>query len=144
MEFLHFADLLKHRKCAARRLRTPGEEEARRIEAAVADRRVHTARATTRHCCVHESAMRTHECPQVFTSAGQALAKRSRLYGQHVGGIFALQLEHVTQDVRDAVIAIETEQHCLRAADFDLFLKQGQVSVAGWGGQRFSKSTGEL
>ena len=42
------------------------------------------------------------------------------------------------------MIAIETEQHRLRAADFDLFLKQGQVWVAGWGGQRFSKSTGEL
>jgi hypothetical protein len=74
----------------------------------------------------------------------QTLAKGRGLDGKHVGSIFALQVEHVTQHVCDAPLAIEAEQHCLCTSDLYFLLEERHVRVAIGSGQRFSKPAGKL
>jgi hypothetical protein len=66
---------------------------------------------------------------QAIPRARQALAERGRLDLQDLGADVARQIEHVAQHVRDAVLAIQAEDHGLGAAEAKLGRERGFLRV---------------
>ena len=70
--------------------------------------------------------------------AGQSLTKVLAAHLQQLGRDGVRHLEDLTEDVGQALLTVETEQHGVRASDLDFFHQQ-RVLNATTGGQTIGK-----
>jgi hypothetical protein len=80
-------------------------------------------------CAVHQSALIVHEVAQVWAGAGQSLTKVIASDFRHLGGYDIGDPEDPTEDVGQALIPIEAEEHTGRTSDH--CFGHEQVSVCG-------------
>src|SRR5258708_30615514 len=90
--------------------------------------------AATAIVWIEDSALSAHELIEPLPCAREALAKNGWLDLEHRRGLFAGKIEYVPEQVRDARLAIEAQDHRLGAAQSHLESEDGGLRILRHGG----------
>ena len=103
---------------------TAREEELLADQLPSLHRRRHLLLATTWPGWVEDAALRSQELEQPRAGAGEPLAIGRRIDRENRRGLVARERQDLREDERDPKIAIQTEQHRLRASQADFACEQ--------------------
>ena len=134
----HRAGVAERLHVALERVDAAGEQQIRRVDPATGHGRADPAAAPAWVGGVEQPAVPAHELDQLRPGALEALAKRRGRDRARRGRVFTRELEDLAEHIRHPVLAVQAQQHPLRAADPDLLGQQvlvdaGHVVGAGRG-----------